>query len=46
MLPWLERNVLAVLARLQEGDRRALASKEERATRWDRKLEIVIMIIE
>ena len=34
MLPWLEKNVVAVLARLQEGDRRALASKEERATRW------------
>jgi len=34
VLPWLERNVLAVLARLQEGDRRALASKEERATRY------------
>ena len=46
MLPWLERNVLAVLARLQEGDRRALASKEERTTRWAIKTEVLIMIIE
>ena len=34
---------MAVLARLQEGDRRALASKEERATRWGRKTEILII---
>jgi hypothetical protein len=34
LLPWLERNVAAVLARLARGDRRALQSREERAARY------------
>lgn len=34
ILPWLERNVVTVLDRLQRGDKRALASKEERSTRY------------
>ena len=33
ILPWLERGVVAVLEKLKIGDKRALASKEERATR-------------
>lgn len=34
VLPWLERGVTAVLGRLAAGDRRALASKEERGVRY------------
>ena len=33
ILPWLERGVVTVLDRLKNGDSRAQASKEERATR-------------
>ena len=35
ILPWLERGVVAVLEKLKIGDKRALASKEERATRYN-----------